>query len=280
MILVAGGCSFIYGSELADAKEFAGFQGYSMKTYPALLAQSMRIDYKSVAYPGNANNAIARYVINQCQQLKDNRPMVIVQWSFSNRYEFRFAYSTNHIPSPWYSVNVWDVSIDKEWLNEGSSDTFKTVDEHERERMLNHYNNAQKLGITDFSRSYIKNIAQTEYWEVYTSLKEIVFLQLFLKANNIPYIFTSADDRLLYNNTILNMDLTLNSLYSQIDWDNWVKFPSIPDEQLNINYTGGFYQWSQQNNFKFGCTHPLEDAHTAATKLIQGKFYEMVKKLV
>jgi hypothetical protein len=41
----------------------------------------------------------------------------------------------------------------------------------------------------------------------------------------------------------------------------------------------GFYQWAVENKYKCGMqNHPLEQAHTDAAKLIQGKFDELVKK--
>ena len=59
MNIVAGGDSFVYGSELEDC-----IRAYSHSTFPALLAKGH--SYKCVAWPGIGNDAIARRVINEC----------------------------------------------------------------------------------------------------------------------------------------------------------------------------------------------------------------------
>lgn len=95
MILVAGGDSFIWGSELSDSPH-GGKDGYSRKTFTSLLAKD--IEYVCAAYPGNANNAISRMAINACQQHKD--VFLFVQWTYPQRYEFRFD-------DRWVSINSW-----------------------------------------------------------------------------------------------------------------------------------------------------------------------------
>ena len=52
--VLAGGDSFVWGSELSDHKH-GGPNGYSHKTFPALLADS----YLCAAYPGIGNREIA-----------------------------------------------------------------------------------------------------------------------------------------------------------------------------------------------------------------------------
>ena len=58
MIIVAGGDSIIWGSELADSPH-GGPNGYSRNTFPALLAGE---NYVCAAYPGISNYEIANRV--------------------------------------------------------------------------------------------------------------------------------------------------------------------------------------------------------------------------
>ena len=58
MTIVAGGDSFVWGSELADSPH-GGPDGYSRNTFAALLSEN----YICAAYPGNGNDAIARNTI-------------------------------------------------------------------------------------------------------------------------------------------------------------------------------------------------------------------------
>jgi hypothetical protein len=102
MILVAGGDSFVWGSELADSSH-GGKDGYSSNTFAALLANQFEFKYKCAAYPGNSNNAIARTTMLACKQ-EENRVAVIVAWTFMPRFEFRF----NH---DWESINPHNCKI-------------------------------------------------------------------------------------------------------------------------------------------------------------------------
>jgi hypothetical protein len=96
MILVAGGDSFVWGSELADSPN-GGPIGFSSNTFPALLAKQYGFEYNCAAYPGNSNNAIARTTILACKQA-ENQVAVIVTWTFMPRFEFRFN-------NKWESIN-------------------------------------------------------------------------------------------------------------------------------------------------------------------------------
>ena len=126
-------------------------------------------------------------------------------------------------------------------------------------------------------------MGNSEYWEIYSTLKEIVYLQNYLKVNNIPYLFTCADNSIWYNYTINNnSDTVVNSLVSQIvkDRENWFWFPAGKDPQDTCN-PRGFYQWAVENKYPVGPdNHPLEQAHIDASKLMQEKFNELVKKSI
>jgi hypothetical protein len=76
--VLAGGDSFIWGSELSDHKH-GGEDGYSKKTFPALLATN----YLCAAYPGIGNREIAARVR---EMLVWTRPsIVVVCWTWPGR---------------------------------------------------------------------------------------------------------------------------------------------------------------------------------------------------
>jgi hypothetical protein len=79
MIIVAGGDSFVWGSELADSPH-GGPGGWSMNTFPALLSGS---GYRCAAYPGNSNQDIANSVVVSCKGF--NPDAVIVCWTWATR---------------------------------------------------------------------------------------------------------------------------------------------------------------------------------------------------
>ena len=255
MIIVAGD-SFVHGSELKDPTQ----------TFPKLLAGN----YDDVSWPGYSNDAISRTVIERCEQ--GGVDAVIVSWTFPGRYEFRFDYDTKQKKSPWYSINSWTI---KDNINE-------IADEFVNKDGLTLYNQkktiirARETGVAEFAEIFYKHVGSTEYWEIYSSFKEIVYLQNYLKINQIPYLFTCADTYMFYPST--SIDVTLKSLFGQIDFDKWYFFPE--GNEWETPTPRGFYQWAMENKYPMGTTHPLEQAHTDAAQLMQEKFNELVKKSI
>ena len=269
MILLAGGDSFVYGAELKDQTT-----GPSKKTFPALLAQQNQMEYHCAAWSGNANNAITRMVIASCENLKPNKIGVVVTWTFTNRYEFRFNYNTQQKITPWYSINAWSIIDDvNQVANEFKSKNDSILNSH-----INNIHTARKTGVSDFAKTFFKHVGDSEYYELYSTLKEILFLQLYLQANNIPYLFIPANNLYFeHPNLVRQRDTYIDSLYNQIDWDKWYFF----DKGSGANQTQeprGFYQWAVENKYPVGTTHPLEQAHAAAADLIKDKFNDLVKK--
>jgi hypothetical protein len=156
---------------------------------------------------------------------------------------------------------------------------FQTENETILQHQIENIKRAQTTGVADFAKTFYQHVGSSEYWEIYSSLKEIVYLQNYLKANNIPYLFTCADNSILYNYTVGNSDSTIAGLVGQIrrDSDNWFWFPAgtKADETCDPR---GFYQWALENKYPIGTTHPLEAAHRDAANLMKDKFNELVKK--
>lgn len=77
--VLAGGDSFIWGSELADSPH-GGTNGYSKSTFTALLADN----YICAAYPGIGNAEIASRIKSNLP-LVSNDVIVIVCWTWPSR---------------------------------------------------------------------------------------------------------------------------------------------------------------------------------------------------
>lgn len=259
LTVLAGGDSFIYGSELADCVDT-----YSKNTFPALLAGNNK--YECVAWPGYANDSIARTVINYCENNKQEKIFVIVSWTFPGRYEFRFNYDTDPSTNNWFSITPWTAQDD----NNTFLKSFKNNDDFILNHHISHRERAKQSGTYEFAKTFYKHVGSSEYWEIYSSLKEIVYLQNYLKVNNIGYLFTCASTDLFVNYTLESKDEICCNLYNQIDFNNWFLFSTYPGL--------GFYQWADFNKYKIGTTHPLEEAHADAAKLMKEKFNELVDK--
>jgi len=259
MILVAGGDSFIWGSELADSPN-GGLNGYSLSTYPALLAKQAKLEYQCVAYPGNANNAISRMVIDYCEEHKDQNLFVFVTWTFAQRFEFRFNSPANKWTGKWYSVSSWHGSDEFEFQEPDlDADTIRK-----------------------FTNMFFKHVGDNEHYEVYSVIKEVLFLQNYLDLNNIPYLFTTANN-IVYESDCYtrSKDKSMINLYQQINWNRWFFFPAGTVPIKETRSPRGFYQWAVESKYKVGPDmHPLEDAHSDAAELIKEKFNELVKKSI
>lgn len=265
MIIVAGGDSFVFGSELSD---YVHNVTSSKKTFTALLAKNAQ--YECVAWPGYANDSIARNIINECS--KHDKCGVIVSWTFPGRYEFRFNFNTGNLKSPWYALNSWILNTPESLFS-----NFNIDDEKIQKDLKTNHSKASSNGITEFAETFYKCVGSSEYWEVYSSLKEIVYLQNYLKVRKIPYLFTCADNNIYFNSTVDNADISIKSLLDQIDMNHWFWFPA-GTHSYETTTPRGFYQWAVENKYPMGTLHPLEEAHAAAAKIIKEKFNELVTK--
>ena len=84
MIIVAGGDSFVWGSELSDHRH-GGLSGHSLRTFPALLADGG--EYYCAAYPGNSNTAIGHSILFNLIKSTELIPeiAVIICWTWPTR---------------------------------------------------------------------------------------------------------------------------------------------------------------------------------------------------
>ena len=267
--VVAGGDSFIYGSELADQKP----RQHSNSTFSALLANRIDAEYLCVALPGSANASITRRVIDSCESNKTKNLFVLVNWTFTNRYEFYLPQTIKTVRDNWYSITHWDTHT--------SIDDIKVVtsDEKIAKNHSEHFDFLKETGIGDFARNFYRYPGNTEVYELYTTMKEIVMLQFYLKTNNIPYMFSCVDSGIFYSFNFAQQNKSIINLKNQIDFDSWFFFPqgSLVNETTTPR---GFYQWAVENKYPVGTTHPLELAHTDAAQLMQEKFNELVKKSI
>jgi len=244
--LIAGGDSFIYGSELTDCIDTNGKEQISQLTYPALIAQFVNMDYVCVAQPGYSNAAIRRSVMNACEQY-DDIDLVIVSWSFAGRYEFRINQKWHQV-SPWSTVDsINDIERTFDFKN-------PIVLQHHAEMI----ERDKKSGITDFAKLFYKN--NDIVGEYYDTLSNVIMLQQYLILHDIPYVFTAVDRNHIDIQPNIQ-DASLTTLKNQLN-KLWGWF----DDK-------GFYTWAKDNKFPFATTHPREEAHIEAAHI----FYEHIR---
>lgn len=87
MRLKSFGCSFIFGTDLADAKFDWPDQTYSKSTWPALLAQKLGHDYSCYAHGGSGNLCILNRLLNS---LSNDKPcFFVINWTYIDRFDYR-----------------------------------------------------------------------------------------------------------------------------------------------------------------------------------------------
>jgi len=242
--LIAGGDSFIYGSELADCIDNQGHEQISQLTYPALIAKETGMKYVCVARPGYSNSAIRRTVMNACEQYADI-DLVVVSWSFSGRYEFR-------VNKEWRQISSWSAVDDIKEIEKKFQFDNPIVLQHHADELAK----AKKSGLSDFARWFYTNTDSVA--EIYDTLSNVVMLQQYLTLNNIPYVFTAADrnsiDIKVEDESVVALQKQLSKLWGWFDGK-------------------GFYTWAQDMKFPFATTHPREQAHIEAAHI----FYEHIR---
>ena len=128
--------------------------------------------------------------------------------------------------------------------------------------------NFQDAGVRPFASSLYK-YAANDYHETYLSWKSIIWLQNILEKRKIPYFFTLADNCVFYDNSThkKESDPLMESLYNEIDITNWYSF----GERMM-----GFNQWALMNDYARGTTHPLDESHEDAVKLMLPEFKRII----
>lgn len=261
-ILIAGGDSFIYGLDMLDCNPSNGFS-YSRFTWPALLAKHLNREYICAAYPGQSNSAISRRTILACEKNLDKELFVVVGWSFLNRFEFRFSlnpyakeFDAQKDPEgyalgpygPWISFNIKDLYGDK------------------KRKDLNLISRIIDPDADRFLKDYYRYVGSDDVWEYYSTLKEILYLQNYLKLKNIPFLFTSAN--CFFRKKI--QEENIDCLLKQIDLNHWFFYPTF----------NGFVQWSNEQGYPRRDEHPSEEAHQAAFTLIRDYLDTENKKIL
>jgi hypothetical protein len=93
MILKSFGCSFVWGSEMADADPLP-----SRCSWPALIARHLGLPYQCMARPGGGNMLITEQIMNHValpgagDRLMDPAVFVI-NWTYIDRFDF---YDSDH----------------------------------------------------------------------------------------------------------------------------------------------------------------------------------------
>lgn len=106
MKLKSFGCSFIYGTELADAGLNITIAAGSYLTWPALIAKQFGYKYFSYARPGSGNLQIMERVLNQAV---DSEPtLYVIGWTWIDRFDYINPAGSKWPGTPWATITPSD----------------------------------------------------------------------------------------------------------------------------------------------------------------------------
>jgi len=80
------GCSFIFGTDLADGDYGKNYASVSKSTWPALLAKNLGLEYHCYARPGAGNFQIIERLLNQTANIDTD--LYIVGWTWIDRFDY------------------------------------------------------------------------------------------------------------------------------------------------------------------------------------------------
>jgi hypothetical protein len=256
---IAGGCSFTFGHELSDDVDG---KTPSKMSWAHGLKLSAEDEYICTAYPGSGNSGIARRVFEAVSNNKDIG-YVVVMWSFLSRYDWAMPRHKSFEKTRWVSISPWDTTS-------GNEEAFRTIQgsETQQEQWRTRRDTFQESGAKPFAEA-IYQYAANEYHETYLSWKSIIWLQNILEKKGIPFMFTLADNTLFYKNFEHHKDQDpfMTALHNEIDFTKWFSF----GERMM-----GFNQWALLNDYPRGTTHPLDEAHRDAVKLMLPTFNNLI----
>ena len=256
--LIAGGCSFTFGHELSDDQrgEIPSQKSWAYRLKP------QDHEYICTAYPGSGNSGIARRVFNAVANNKDVG-CVIVMWSFLSRYDWAMPRHKELEGTRWTSISPWDTTT-------GNEEAFRSLSgsETQQEQWRARRDTFAETGVKPFAEAIYKHAAN-QYHETYLSWKSIIWLQNILEKKKIPFMFTLADNTLFYDEQKQHKDQDnfMTALHGEIDFTKWFSF----GERMM-----GFNQWALLNDYPRGTTHPLDEAHRDAVKLMLPTFNKLI----
>jgi hypothetical protein len=156
MKLKSFGCSFIFGTDLADDGKGTNRPTASKYSWPALLADRLDYEYECFARPGSGNLQIAERVLSHA--VDSDSSFFVIGWTWIDRFDYTNSVINNDPQS-------------SKWRN------WRTL---------------MPIDTDDLATTYYKGL-HTEYRDKLTSLMSIKLVIDTLNQKNIPFLMTYMD---------------------------------------------------------------------------------------
>ena len=249
--VIAGGCSFTAGSELADEDWERAHKGIcyelSHTAWPNLLQEKMftNATVDNTAVPGADYGSIVRRIIYQTRhQLRIHKPediVVVVMWTSILRREYPSIYPPGR-----------KIETDEDrFLTSLPSDGDGKTKGYSNEMLLRR---RQMWASEHLTRTIVEFYSRRDTHDnhVYYPLQQLEYLINWLENHNIKYFFTSAFKDI--EPELLNQDnIFLQDMIARLNRPN----------NIHTKDGLGFWDWATAFKYEKGkeSDHPLEQAH-------------------
>lgn len=177
MILKSFGCSFIYGTDLADmANDDVGPNSLpSRSTWPSLLAQDLGYEYQSHARPGSGNLRILEKVLSQATD--STSAIFVIGWSWIDRYDYTVDFLSDRFHIDRVGRNLWRTVT--------PGDTSTTAQVYYRDL---HSQYRDKLTSLTYIKTAIDTLKEKNISFIMTYVDELLFETQWHTNSSIEYL--------------------------------------------------------------------------------------------
>jgi hypothetical protein len=186
------GCSFIYGSELADDGHGFLVAQPSQLTWPSLLAQNLNCTYECYARPGAGNLRTLEKVLNQTSV--NDSSIFVIGWTWIDRFDYITVPTEFTVQSDFVDNEAWKTIIPVDTDNRASN-YYRDLHSQYRDKLTNLVYiktaiDTLKQNNISFVMTYIDELLFETQWQYTTAIKD---LQNYIR----PYMTTFEDSTFL-----------------------------------------------------------------------------------
>jgi hypothetical protein len=163
MKLKSFGCSFIFGTDLADDGHGEPYAKSSQLTWPALLAQDLDREYQCYARPGSGNLRILEKILTQASS-SPSTDLFVIGWSWIDRFDYTVDLTGRD--------HIYDLAGNNLWR------TVMPVDTDNRAHVYYHDLHSQfrdKLTTLIYIKTAIDTLKQKNISFIMTYIDDLIF---------------------------------------------------------------------------------------------------------
>ena len=175
MMLKSFGCSFIFGTDLADDGSDTNSAKFSHYTWPSLLAQDLNYEYNCFARPGIGNFRILESILSQSVDL--DPAVFVIGWTWIDRFDYTIPATGRFNYNDLVSTDLWKTVM--------PVDNTKVSDNYYRDL---HSQLRDKLSTLIYIKTAIDALQQKNIPFIMTYIDELIFETQWHTTPAITYL--------------------------------------------------------------------------------------------